>query len=238
MLSSGPRIVAVVPTYNERENVRPLVDGLGSTGLPNLTVLFVDDSSPDGTADEVNAIAREGGRVRLISRPKKAGIGSAYVTGFKEALSTMSAEVVVEMDADLQHPPGVLPRLVAEVLGGADVALASRYVKGGTVEGWGLVRRVVSKGANFYARRVLGLTARDCTSGYLAYSRGAAEKLASSDLPASGFEFQVAALLALKPNAKVVEVPFAFRSRVSGSSKLGFVDVIRFGANVTRMALR
>jgi dolichol-phosphate mannosyltransferase len=157
------------------------------------------------------------------------GIGSAYLDGFKEALSSLQPDILVEMDADLQHPPSVIPKLVSAIAeGGADVAVASRYVKGGRSRGWGLSRRLVSKGANWLARTLLGLQVRDCTSGMRAYRKSSAQRLVAAKLPASGFEFQVAALYTLKDKAKVVEVPFVFQVRKAGVSKLKFKDVVRF----------
>ncbi len=227
----------VVPTYNERDNIRPLVEGVKKTGVEGLGLLFVDDSSPDGTSDEIRAIAGEERWVSLLTRDEKRGLGSAYQEGFGRALATTDSEVVVEMDADLQHPPSTISQLVEAVMGGADVAVASRYIQGGSVEGWSTWRRVVSKGANAYARRMLGLGVRDATSGFRAYSRAAAQKICDAELPAKGFEFQVASLLVLKTGMKTVEVPLVFAPRKSGKSKLGVSDMGRFFIAVIRLAL-
>ena len=228
----------VVPTYNEKENVRPLIEGLKRTKLPNLTVLFVDDSSPDGTADEVRSVASVEPWIRLKVRKDKKGLGSAYEEGFSDSLRDLQPDILVEMDADLQHPPEVLPSLVGVVSSGADVAVASRYVPGGSVAGWSLWRRGVSRGANWFARTMLRLQVRDATSGYRAFSRRAAEQICSSGMPAKGFEFQVAALKVLKTDMKIVEVPFEFRPRAMGESKLGLAAMFRFFVAVMRMSLR
>ena len=232
------RVCVVVPTYNERENVKRLCDEIFQLEDTRIEVLFVDDSSPDRTGDLLRGISAENGRVHVISRTSKQGIGSAYVAGFSEALSGLSSDVVVEMDADLQHPPSLIPILVRTVESGAGVAVASRYVEGGGVAEWGFLRRTVSRGANAFARMAIGLSTRDCTSGFRAYDRETVAILIASDLPTRGFEFQVAALLALKERTQVVEVPFTFRPRSHGKSKLGLLDVLRFAVNVARMALR
>jgi dolichol-phosphate mannosyltransferase len=227
----------VVPTYNERQNVRALVDKVKSVGVPGLTLLFVDDSSPDGTADEIREISLREPWVRILVRDSKKGIGSAYRDGFRHAGETLDPDALVEMDADLQHPPAVLPELLKAIDAGADVAIASRYVPGGGVEGWGRGRRVVSRGANAYARFALRLSVRDCTSGFRAYARGAAATVVESSLPAKGFEFQVATLYLLRKSARMVEVPYTFSYRRAGKSKLGLGDMTRFFFNVLRLSL-
>lgn len=227
----------MIPTYNERGNIEPLVEAIGQARIPKLTVLFVDDSSPDGTAEEVRKVAESRPWVKLLVRERKTGIGSAYQAGFRAAIEETDPSVLVEMDADLQHPADILPELVEAVWQGADVALGSRYVAGGGISGWSRVRRAVSKGANAYSRAMLGLKVRDATSGFRAYSRRTAEELASVDLPAKGFEFQVASLYVLKDSAKVVEVPFVFTSRAAGKSKLSLGDMTRFFFAVARLSI-
>jgi dolichol-phosphate mannosyltransferase len=230
-------VCVVVPTYNESENVLKLVKEVRAAGIQGLTLLIVDDSSPDGTGDAVRGLSTREPWVRLLSRKGKMGIGSAYQDGFREALSTTQASVVVEMDADLQHPPSAVPSLVRAVEEGADVAVGSRYVRGGSVTGWSLWRRGVSKGANLYARTMLGLPVKDSTSGFRAYTRAAAEAVSEAALPAKGFEFQVASLHLLKTSMKIVEVPYSFSARAAGTSKLGMADMARFFFSVLRFAL-
>ena len=230
------KVSAVVPTYNERENVGPLVEALAGLGMAGLSVLFVDDSSPDGTADEVRRTAAGRPWVHLLVRTGRRGFSSAYQEGFREAISKLDPVALVGMDADLQHPPSVIPALVEAVSEGAAVAVASRYVPGGGVEGWSRARRIVSRGANAYSRLLLGLPVRDCTSGFKAFSRPAAEKVVGADLRTKRFEYQVATLKLLK-GSKVVEVPYTFVSRRAGRSKLGFWDLPRFFFAVARMRL-
>jgi dolichol-phosphate mannosyltransferase len=176
--------------------------------------------------------------IHLLVRKGKMGIGSAHQDGFREALGSLAPAVIVQMDADLQHPPSAIPGLVNAVEAGADIAIASRYVEGGGSSGWSRWRRLISRGANAYARSLLGLKVRDATSGFRAYSRGAAEAIAEAKLPAKGFEFQVASLRLLeKRGMKAVEVPYTFQARKAGTSKLGFVDVLRFFFAVLRLSL-
>jgi dolichol-phosphate mannosyltransferase len=225
----GIRVCVVVPTYNERENIRPLVEAVRGSGAGAPDILFVDDSSPDGTGDEVVALSRADPRIHLLSRPSKMGLGTAYMQGFAEAKRSIGPDVYVEMDADLQHPPAVLPTLLEAIAGGAGGVIASRYVTGGGSTGWSLWRRTVSRGANWLARRILGLETRDCTSGYRAFTKESVNLLLGASLPAAGYSFQVAALYRLKrEGATVVEVPFVFSLRAHGKSKLSMGEVGRF----------
>ncbi len=205
--------------------------------MPDVSVLFVDDSSPDGTSEEIRRIGLAEPWVRLLVRSSKQGLGSAYQTGFRDALSVMELDVVVEMDADLQHPPGTISALVQAIESGADVAIGSRYIAGGSVVGWNMVRRTVSRGANSFARTLLGLNVRDATSGFRAYNAKSAKLVAEAKLPAAGFEFQVASLYLLKDKAKMVEVPFTFVPRAAGTSKLAFADILQFFFAVVRMSV-
>ena len=235
-MQAQQRICAVVPTYNEKENVARLVDEVRRAGVAGLTLLFVDDSSPDGTGELIRDMASADTAVRLLTRTTKAGIGSAYQDGFREAISSMAPDIIIEMDADLQHPPSAMGALVRAVQGGADVAVGSRYVAGSGVSGWSLWRRAVSKGANFYARTMLGIEVRDATSGFRAYTRAKAEQVANASLPAKGFEFQVASLHLLK-GSRFAEVPYTFAARTAGKSKLGLADMARFLVSVLKLAL-
>ena len=227
----------VVPTYNEKENVGGLVQKVKSLGVANLELLFVDDNSPDGTQEEIRGISASEPWVRLLARESKKGIGSAYCDGFRHAAEALGPDVLVEMDADLQHPPSALPDLLRAIQDGADVAIASRYMQGGGVLGWSMGRRLVSKGANAYARFMLGLPVMDCTSGFRAYTKAMAAKIVGASLPAKGFEFQVATLHLLRKEAKMVEVPYMFSPRRAGKSKLGPGGMARFFIRVLRLSL-
>lgn len=231
------KVCVVVPTYNERENMVSLVRAVKAAEIPGLELICVDDSSPDGTADAIREISAQEQWVHLILRDAKKGIGSAYQEGFRQALDSFSPDVLVEMDADLQHPPSVLHDLIFTIEKGADVAVASRYVEGGGTVGWGLPRRAISRGANIVARLFLHLEVRDCTSGFRAYNRATAAKVVDADFPARGFEFQVAVLNSLRKQTKIVEVPFIFSARKAGKSKLSLTEVTRFLLSVVRMSL-
>jgi dolichol-phosphate mannosyltransferase len=234
-LQAQQKLCAVVPTYNERENVEKLVEEVRKAAVPGLTLLFVDDTSPDGTGDLIRGIASRDPSVRLLVRSAKTGIGSAYQDGFREAISSIAPDIIIEMDADLQHPPSAIGELVRAVQAGADVAVGSRYVAGGGVSGWSLWRRTVSKGANAYARMMLHIKVRDATSGFRAYTRAKAEQVADATLPAKGFEFQVASLHLLK-GSRFAEVPYTFAHRTAGRSKMGLADMARFFFSVIRIA--
>jgi len=212
------RVTVVIPTYNERENLSQIVAAVTGQGY---RVLVVDDSSPDGTGEMADRIADEQPLVTVIHRAVKEGLGPAYATGFDRALET-DAEVVVEMDADFSHDPADLPRLVAAVDAGADMAIGSRYVKGGSTPDWPLPRKAISRGGNLYARLMLGLPIRDATAGFRAMRSEALRSLPYRSAEASGYGFQVEmAWRAHQQGLTVVEVPISFRDRTRGTSKMG-----------------
>jgi len=195
----------------------------------DIEVLFVDDSSPDGTGDEVKQAMSRYEFVHLLTRPKKEGIGRAFLDGFRFALERFDPAVVVQMDGDLQHPPEIIPELIHSVLEGADVAIASRKVKGGMTVGWSKRRILLSWGANWLARIVLGLEQKDVSSGFKAYSRGMVEELTSRKLTSSSFSYQEETLLVAKRAGKrVVEIPFTFTARKAGKTKFKTADILRF----------
>lgn len=231
------RACVVVPTYNEKENVGALVEAIEAIYRPGLSLLFVDDSSPDGTADEVRKLAETRPWVRLLVRHGGRSFALSYQEGFKEAIAQLQPMILVGMDSDLQHPPSAIPALVGAIETGADVAVASRYVEGGRIVGWSLARRIVSTGANLYARWLLRLPVKDCTSGFRAYNRPAAEEVASACLRTKRFEYQIATLNLLKRDRKIVEVPYTFMARRSGQSKFSVWYLPRFFFAVARMAL-
>jgi len=235
-MTPSANVCIVVPTYNEKENVAPLVEAIERTGVPGLSVIFVDDSSPDGTAEEVRRISQSRPWVNVLVRRGERGFSSAYQDGLAAALREIKPQILVGMDADLQHPPSVIPALVSAIKGGADLAVASRYIPGGGIMGWSRARRIVSRGANVYARILLDLPVRDATSGFKAYNSQAAESVARADLHAKRFEFQVAALKVLK-GRRIVEVPYVFVARKAGQSKFELSDILRFFFSVARMAI-
>jgi dolichol-phosphate mannosyltransferase len=214
----------VVPTYNEAENIGPLVDAaraaLGAAIPDAFRILIVDDSSPDGTGAIADAIAERHADVQVLHRAQREGLGPAYLAGFRVALEA-GATRVLEMDADFSHDPADLPRLLATVDAGADLALGSRYVDGGQVEDWGLVRRVVSRGGCTYARAVLGLEVHDLTGGFKCFRREVLEAIELDSVRSHGYSFQVEMTLrAIQRGFDVREVPITFRDRRRGRSKM------------------
>lgn len=229
------RVTVVIPTYNERENLSQIVAAVTTQGY---RVLVVDDSSPDGTGELADRIAGEDTLVSVIHRTTKEGLGPAYAQGFDQALGA-GAEIIVEMDADFSHDPVDLPRLVSAIDGGADVAIGSRYVPGGSTPDWPLPRRAISRGGNLYARLMLGIPIRDATAGFRAFRSEALRVLPYRTAEASGYGFQVEmAWRAHQQGLSVVEVPISFRDRIRGTSKMGTGIVIEAMKLVTVWGLR
>jgi dolichol-phosphate mannosyltransferase len=212
-----PRAVVCLPTYNERENLEPMLRALGDKGI---RVLVIDDNSPDGTGELADRLARELGYVDVLHRERKEGLGPAYLAGFGRALAG-GAELVLEMDCDFSHDPGDVPRLIAAVEAGADLALGSRYVPGGGVRNWGLLRRLISAGGSSYARIILGVKVRDLTGGFKCYRRAVLEAIDLDAVDSKGYAFQIETTYrALRAGFKVVEVPITFADREVGGSKM------------------
>ena len=226
----------VVPTYNEADNLEPLVHAALEALPEGSHLLVVDDSSPDGTGELADRIAAGDERVEVLHRRGKRGLGPAYVEGFERALKG-GATLVAQMDADFSHDPADLPRLL-ERLGDADLVLGSRYVAGGGVTDWGRVRRLVSRGGSWYARKVLGLDVRDLTGGFKCFRR---EVLEAIDLPtvrSRGYAFQVELThRAVRAGFRVVEVPIVFRDRRVGHSKMTGAIVMEAALRVPMMRL-
>jgi dolichol-phosphate mannosyltransferase len=212
------RVIVVVPTYNERENLSHMAAAVTHQGY---RLLVVDDSSPDGTGELAARLAATDPRVSVLVRPKKEGLGPAYVAGFDRALAD-GGDVIVEMDADFSHDPKDLPRLVRAVEAGADLAIGSRYVPGGETPDWPLSRRLISRGGNLYARLMLGIPIHDATAGFRAFRSESLSRLPYGQAQASGYAFQVEmAWRAHQLGLDVVEVPISFRDRTRGTSKMG-----------------
>jgi dolichol-phosphate mannosyltransferase len=214
----------ILPTYNEIDNVEQIVaaarEALGAAVGDDFKILIVDDGSPDGTGEAADRLAEQDAHVEVLHRDQKAGIGPAYIAGFGYALAR-GARLLMEMDADFSHDPKDLPRLIATVDGGADLALGSRNIPGGGVTDWGLLRRIVSRGGSAYARFVLGLDIRDLTGGFKCFRREVLEAIDFSTVRAHGYAFQVELTYrALQRGFRVVEVPIVFRNRLRGKSKM------------------
>ena len=212
-----------LPTYNEKENVEKMVRALVAEGV---RVLVIDDASPDGTGEIADRLAEELDAVSVLHRDRKEGLGLAYLAGFRHALAD-GAELVLEMDCDFSHDPKDVPRLLAAVALGADLALGSRYVAGGGVRNWGLLRRAISAGGSLYARAVLGVGVRDLTGGFKCFRRRVLETIDLDAISAKGYAFQIETTYrALRAGFSVVEVPITFVDREVGGSKMSRAIVL------------
>ncbi len=213
------RVTVVVPTYNEAGNIERLCREVFEAA-PEVDILIVDDGSPDGTADLAEKLNQTLGRIDVIRRPTKTGLGSAYRAGLRAAIDH-GAEICVQMDADLSHDPAVLPALIANAENGADLTIGSRYVPGGLTENWPRRRRMLSRWGNRYAAGLLGLAINDATAGYRAYRADALERMAFDTVTAEGYGFQIEMTYRLvRIGGKVVEFPITFRDRTEGASKM------------------
>jgi dolichol-phosphate mannosyltransferase len=234
-----PRAVICLPTYNERENIGPMVGQLGSVlDIERDVVLVVDDGSPDGTGELADALAAERPWVCVLHRARKEGLGRAYLAAFEEALA-MGAELVCEIDCDFSHDPAVLPELIAACEAGADVALGSRYVPGGGTRNWGLARRVLSRGGSLYARILLGVPVRDLTGGFKCFRREVLETIDLRGVTTGGYAFQIELTYrALRAGFRVVELPIVFVDRAVGGSKMSGSIVLEAVWKVPILRLR
>lgn len=209
----------VVPTYNEAENVGRFAAAV-LAAAPQVQLLFVDDSSPDGTGDIVAGLARRERRVHLLSRPTKDGLGRAYVAAFGHALAA-GAGRIVQMDCDFSHDPADVPRLLAALDGGADVAIGSRYVSGGSTPGWPWRRRLISRAGGIFVRMVTGMDVRDPTGGFKAWTAGALAAVGLTRVQSAGYSFQLETnYRAWRAKLKIVELPIRFTDRTAGVSKI------------------
>jgi dolichol-phosphate mannosyltransferase len=229
-------VLVVIPTYNERENLEPIVKRLHAA-LPKAHALVVDDGSPDGTGEVADKLSASDERVHVLHRTEKAGLGAAYVAGFQWGIERNYA-VLVEMDADGSHAPEDLPRML-DALTDADLVIGSRYVPGGKVVNWPKHRWFFSWGANFYSRMALGAKVKDITAGYRAYRREVLEKLKLTTVASRGYCFQIdLAWRTIEAGFTVVEVPITFTERAIGQSKMSG-DVVREALiRVTKWGLR
>lgn len=229
--------MVVVPTYNERENVEPLLRAVRAA-LPDADVLIVDDNSPDGTADAADAVASELGHIEVLRRADKNGLGSAYRAGFALVLAR-EPEVVVSMDVDLSHDPAVLPQMLRLLDAGADAVIGSRYVPGGATTDWPLHRRLLSRWGNRYTSLVLGLQLRDCTSGYRAYRAEALRAIEPATTGAEGYAFLTELVRRLIAQGyRVMETPIVFADRRYGQSKMSGRIIAESMLLVTRWGVR
>jgi len=237
------RAVVCLPTYNELENLEPMVRALGDLELDGLEVLVVDDASPDGTGELADRLVEELPWVHVLHRARKEGLGPAYLAGFGRALE-LGADLVLEMDCDFSHDPADVPRLVAAAES-ADLAIGSRYVSGGGVGDWGFLRRFISRGGSLYAQILLQLRVRDLTGGFKCYRRKVLETIDLDAISSLGYAFQIETTYrTLRAGFEVVEVPITFSDRRVGKSKMSHaiflegmwkVPLLRFRALTGRL---
>ena len=215
------RAVVCLPTYDERDNIEPMIRALGDVlDTARDRVLVIDDGSPDGTGEIAERLASELPWLDVLHRTAKEGIGRAYLAGFARALES-DAQLVLEMDCDFSHDPADVARLIATCEDGADLALGSRWVDGGGTVNWGLLRRVISRGGSLYARLVLGVAVRDLTGGFKCFRRVVLETIELDAIAARGYGFQIEGTYrALRAGFRVVEIPITFVDRRVGESKM------------------
>lgn len=235
------RAVVCLPTYNEQENLEPMLRRLGevfaAAGL-DARVLVIDDNSPDGTGAIADGLAGELGFVDVLHRPGKQGLGPAYLAGFGHALAA-GADLVLEMDCDFSHDPADVPRLIAAVEEGADLVVGSRYVAGGGTREWGVVRRAISRAGALYARTLLGLAVQDPTSGFKCYRREVLERIDLDRIASKGYAFQIETVYrAIRAGFRVEEVPITFSERELGGSKMSRTIVLEAVWRVPALRLR
>lgn len=231
----------IIPTYNERENLQDLVlqilAVLNASGVDG-SIIVVDDSSPDGTGDLAKELSVKHGRIIVLIREAKLGIGSAYKDGFRKALS-LGFEGLIEMDADGSHNPQFIPAFVEKLEEGYELVIGSRYVPGGKIPDWPLKRRIISKATGFFTRFIFNLKTHDPTSGFRAYSATALNHINLSKVESDGYAFQVEmVVLCEKRRFRVCEIPIEFVDRGVGKSKLSWKESLRFMKAVLRLAFK
>jgi dolichol-phosphate mannosyltransferase len=229
-------ICVCVPTYNERENLERMVDALQKVLGDEDLVLVIDDSSPDGTGEIADRLADERRSVHVLHRPRKEGLGPAYLDGFRRALE-LGADLIFEMDCDFSHDPADVPRLAAAAEN-ADLVIGSRYVDGGGTRNWGVLRRFISRGGSLYAQLLLGVGVRDLTGGFKCYRRVVLETIDLNAIHSKGYAFQIETTYkALRRGFRVVEVPIVFVDRQVGGSKMSKAIVLEAVWKVPAMRL-
>ncbi|MFH1591798.1 MAG: polyprenol monophosphomannose synthase [Candidatus Woesearchaeota archaeon] len=235
------KVCIVLPTYNEKYNLPLVLDGLRDVFKTisnfDMSVLVVDDNSPDKTYEIAAEYMKKHSFVKLLKREKKEGLGAAYIAGMKYAIEKLDADILFEMDADLSHDPKEIPNFLDNINAGYDFVIGSRYIKEGKVVGWSPIRIVVSKTGNLLSTAVAGIkNIKDCTSGYRAIRTDILKKIDLNQLKVGGYAFQISLLhKALNKNAKIVEMPITFIDRTHGDSKLSKKDILEFLINSFRL---
>jgi dolichol-phosphate mannosyltransferase len=237
MTTSPGRVLVIIPTYNERQNL-PLIVARVRASVPAAHILVADDSSPDDTGVLADAMAAADDQLHVLHRPGKQGLGAAYLDGFGWGIRN-DFDVLVEMDADGSHQPEQLPLMLERVAAGADLVIGSRWVPGGSVVNWPRSRSVLSRGGNLYTRIALGIPLKDATAGYRAFRREALEKMQLTDVESQGYCFQVdLTWRAVQAGLRIEEVPITFVERAHGTSKMSQAIVVEALWRVTQWGVR
>jgi len=227
-----------IATYNEKDNIEKLIRQIFGLAINNLSVIVVDDNSPDGTADIVSDLKTQFPDLYLIRRPGKLGYGSAHIAGFKKGLD-WGADIIVSMDADFSHQPEKIIELVRAIESGADVAVGSRKIKGGEIIGWNLWRKFASGGAMLLSKAILGIKTNDLTSGFRAYHRLVFDKISLDAIGSNGYSFlEELIYLVERAGLMVVEVPITFVDRQHGRSKLSKREIIKFFITIFKIKFK
>ncbi len=234
-----PTVLIVIPTYNEVENIAELIKQIFDLGIENISIVVVDDNSPDGTSQAVAGLQDiYPDRLMVYTRSGKLGIGSAYVYGFMYAIEH-GYEYVFEMDADFSHDPKHIPELLRLATEGYDLVIGSRRVAGGAIEGWGYKRMLMSRMAMDFSRLLLGLTTQDVTTGYRCYKTATLARLDVSKITSNGYSFQEEMIYWFEQmNSRIIEVPITFVDRRFGKSKLSVYEIIKFFITIFRIKFR
>jgi len=232
------RATVCLPTYNELENLEPMLDALAEVLREEDRVLVIDDASPDGTGELADRLSQSRPFLDVLHRSRKEGLGPAYVAGFRRALAS-GAELVLEMDCDFSHDPADVPRLIAAAEEGTDLVLGSRYVRGGAIPNWGVGRRAVSLGGNLYAQILLGSRIRDLTGGFKCFRRAVLETIDLDACDARGYAFQIETTYRVqRAGFRVRELPISFSDRTRGTSKMSRSIVAEAAWKVPLLRLR
>ncbi|MFA6255220.1 MAG: polyprenol monophosphomannose synthase [Patescibacteria group bacterium] len=220
-----PKIIIVIPTYNEKNNIIKLIEQIFALGIEGLNILVVDDNSPDGTGRIVEERKKINPQLDILHRQQKAGLGKAYLAGFSEALKR-GADYIFEMDADFSHDPRYIPEFLNKIKD-YDLVLGSRYIFGGGTKNWNLVRRLISRFGNIYARLILNLPLKDLTGGFKCYRHAVLEKINLADLSSVGYNFQIETTFkAYQAGFRIAEIPIIFTERAEGKSKFNLKIIL------------
>lgn len=231
------KTIIVIPTYNEAQNIKKLVEDIFALNIDGLEILIVDDNSPDNTSDIVNGLRVTGYGLHLLTRPTKLGLGSAYLAGFKKALE-LEADYIFEMDADFSHNPNDIPRLLKEIEN-CDLVIGSRKITGGKIVGWNWIRKFNSTGAMWFSRLILGLKIKDVTAGFRCFRSGVLQTINLDKIHSNGYAFQEELLYRTQlAEFKICEIPVTFIDRQMGKSKLSNKDILEFFITMIKLKLK